>query len=68
MQNSPSFESAAKIISEIIATHRDAGHVYLEDTFKAAYFQTMLENLMVEIPEVFTFMKARLDAVKRWNA
>ena len=66
MQNT--YDSATSIIEQIIATHRDAGEIVLEDVFKAAYFQTILENLMVEIPEVFTFMQARLDAVKRWNA
>lgn len=63
MQNT-TYATAEKIISEIIAIHRNTGSIHLEDVFKAAYFQAILETLMVEIPEVFTYMQQRLETVK----
>lgn len=63
MQNT-TYESATAIINEIIAIHRDSGHLVLEDTFKATYFQAILEDLMVECPQAFAYMQTRLEIVK----
>lgn len=65
MQNS--YDSATTIINALIAIHRDTGNIVLEDTFKAAYFQAILEDIMIECPQAFAFMQARLEIVKEMN-
>lgn len=60
----PSYDSATAIINSLIAIHREKGNIILEDTFKAAYFQCVLEDVMVSCPQAFAYMQERLEIVK----